>query len=279
MYQNTQHFLLYFIPLLVLNISLYLFITFSPSMYLNRMTRRHSSSINTTDNCTELITQTQSILSQANISLDCSPMRLEGCQQVYNTIYEKADPLSVFLRSSTCELDMPSYSRVSMQEKEFPLAYLFLSYNDARNVELTLSTVFRPHNAYCIHIDPKGGEVFIRTIQQIISCYKAKYPHAKIFQSSTSVPVYWGHFSNVEAELACMRDLLNLDMDWQYLLNMAGSELMLSTNKELVTQLSSTPKHEIYADSKDFGIEAHWYRVDKIWMLNEDNLFNPDQVP
>ena len=160
---------------------------------------------------------------------------MEGCTQVYNTIQEKVDPLSVFGRSSTCELDMPSYSTMSKQEKEFPLAYLFLPYNDARNIEMILSTVFRPHNVYCIHIDPKGGQVFIRTIQQIIACYKAKYPEAKIFQSSTSVPVYWGHFSNVEAELACMRDLLNLDMDWQYLINMAGSELMLSTNKELVT--------------------------------------------
>ena len=120
--------------------------------------------------------------------------------------------------------------------------------------------------------------MFTKTIKQMITCYKHKYPRARIFQSSTSVPVYWGHYSNVEAELACMTDLLNLDMDWQYLVNMAGSELMLFTNKELVAHLSSTNNMEIYADSNDFGSEGHWYRVNKIWVLNEDMAYNPDQV-
>ena len=58
-------------------------------------------------------------------------------------------------------------------------------------------------------------------------------------QASYSVPVFWGHFSIVEAELICLRyyfthfkavtkenfrDLLATNVSWKYAIDVAGSE-------------------------------------------------------
>ena len=41
-----------------------------------------------------------------------------------------------------------------------PLAYVMTVFSDPRNIELTLATIFRPHNSYCLHIDPKSDHIF-----------------------------------------------------------------------------------------------------------------------
>ena len=63
-----------------------------------------------------------------------------------------------------------------------------------------------------------------------------------------AVDVRWGEFSIVEAELNCLSDLLNNNKPWSYVLDMAGSEVMLATNKELVDSLDSKAE-EIYTAS------------------------------
>ena len=45
-----------------------------------------------------------------------------------------------------------------------------------------------------------------------------------------SIPVYWGTYSIVEAELACLADLLAVP-GWRYAVNLAGSEVVLATNR------------------------------------------------
>ena len=72
----------------------------------------------------------------------------------------------------------------------------------------------------------------------MLECYRRKYPGSYIYPATMSYDVYWGHFSIVEAELICMRDLLTNGRNWSYALNMAGSEVMLATNLELVNILS-----------------------------------------
>ena len=42
-----------------------------------------------------------------------------------------------------CSLDWPQYHSVSREEEELPLAYAITAFSDARNIELTLATIFR----------------------------------------------------------------------------------------------------------------------------------------
>ena len=52
-------------------------------------------------------------------------------------------------------------------------------------------------------------------------------------QPADPVAVYWGHYSNTAAQLACMRPLLAAP--WTFLLTLAGSELVLRTNRKQKT--------------------------------------------
>ena len=42
-----------------------------------------------------------------------------------------------------CDLDWPQYRTVTKEEEDLPLAYVITAFTDARNIELTLATIFR----------------------------------------------------------------------------------------------------------------------------------------
>ena len=228
-------------------------------------------------NCSTLIRDTKKFLAKDNLKYECKALEEDDCQNTYDEYYEKADPLSVFLRSAGCDLTWPNYTSVSEEEKVFPLAYFITAFTDARNLELMLATIFRPHNSYCIHVDPKSDPIFSRTVQQILTCYRARYPDSYIHSSSRSVSVFYMHFSIVEAELICLRDLLDNNKPWVYAANMAGSEVMLYTNRELVANLSSTKKPEIYTESFPMP-KNNMYRIQKKYSFVEDASFDPDHA-
>ena len=140
-------------------------------------------------NCSRIIQKTLSILSRANLSISCSLLSQPStCQAKYDEATTKADPFNVFLRSFLCDREMPKFSALNKFEKKFPLAYFITAFKDPRNLELMLKTIFRPHNAYCIHVDQKADELFHRTVSQILHCYKQVYPETFIFRSSKSIP-------------------------------------------------------------------------------------------
>ena len=73
---------------------------------------------------------------------------------------ELASRESVYERSLVCDLTWPQFSSISQEELDLPLAYVITVFSDPRNIELTLATAFRPHNSYCLHVDPKSDNVF-----------------------------------------------------------------------------------------------------------------------
>ena len=228
-------------------------------------------------NCTNHIKDTNYFFKKDNITYDCKPLEKEDCQTTYDDYYKKADPYSVLERSSVCDLEWPQFRSVSQEELNFPLAYFITAFTDSRNLELMLATIFRPHNSYCVHIDSKSDPIFSRSVRQMLHCYRARYPGSYAFSSSQSVPVFWTHFSIVEAELLCLRDLLDNDRPWSYALDMAGSELMLYTNRELVANLSSTNEPEIYTES--FPIpEGNMHRIKHKYKYKEGAEFDPDHA-
>ena len=125
-------------------------------------------------NCSQHIQKSKKYLLNENISYSCEALEEEGCDEVYNYYLQMDDPLSVFLRSSSCDIDWPQFKSISPDELNFPLAYFITAFTDSRNLELTLATIFRPHNSYCIHIDldSETDPIFTRAVQQILNCYR-----------------------------------------------------------------------------------------------------------
>ena len=77
--------------------------------------------------------------------------------------------------------------------------------------------------------------------------------------------------------MVCLSDLMDLDHDWKYALNMAGSELMLATNKELIRNLSAFPDDDIYVNSFHMP-DKDMYRVRKTFHLDPSSAFDPDHA-
>ena len=75
-----------------------------------------------------------------------------------------------------CEVEWPQYRSVSREEEELPLAYVITAFTDARNLELTLATIFRSLLATQSQTDlvnnPPGHTivtVFISTLSRTIT--------------------------------------------------------------------------------------------------------------
>ena len=100
------------------------------------------------------------LLHDANVSYDCSVLAEESCEETYQRLGKIGAATSVYNRSVTCDIELPEYSSISLEEESYPLAYAITAYMDSRNLELLLASIFRPHNSYCLHIDPFSDELF-----------------------------------------------------------------------------------------------------------------------
>ena len=121
---------------------------------------------------------------------------------------------------------------VSSEEKDFPLAFIFVVYTNVRQVVRLLKAIYRPHNLYCIHPDARQGEGFARVFRQISKCLD------NVFVASKLEKVFYTHRSILDAQLNCMKDLTEYDQSrWKYVINLVGRELPLQTNRHIVKLL------------------------------------------
>jgi hypothetical protein len=118
-------------------------------------------------------------------------------------------------------------SPLDPEEASFPLAYSILIFKDVEQFERLLRAIYRPQNYYCIHVDTKSEASFKLAVAGIAACFK------NVFLSSASVDVKWGEWSVLEADLNCMRDLLQFKK-WKYFINLTGQEFPLKTNLDIV---------------------------------------------
>lgn len=117
-------------------------------------------------------------------------------------------------------------------EQQFPLAFSIIMYNQVTMVERMLRAIYRPQNYYCIHVDHKAEHEIYDTMISIAKCF------SNVVLSSRRVAVKWGSFSLLDANLACMEELLKYP-DWKYFINLTGHEYPLRTNYELVRILQA----------------------------------------
>ena len=119
------------------------------------------------------------------------------------------------------------------KEKDFPIAFSILMYKNLEQTERLLRLIYRPQNVYCIHVDGKSPTDIRRGAVAIAGCFD------NVFVAGPPVNVAWGQITVVDAELLCMRKLLDFDKRWKYLVNLVGRDFPLRTNRELVEILKS----------------------------------------
>ena len=69
---------------------------------------------------------------------------------------------------------------------------------------------------------------------------------------------------------------MSLKQDWKYAVNLAGSEMMLFTNKELVKNLSIS-LDDIYVESFPMP-DGNMFRVENKYEFDAEASFDPDHA-
>uniref|UniRef100_A0A8C5SBG9 Beta-1,3-galactosyl-O-glycosyl-glycoprotein beta-1,6-N-acetylglucosaminyltransferase 3 n=1 Tax=Laticauda laticaudata TaxID=8630 RepID=A0A8C5SBG9_LATLA len=120
---------------------------------------------------------------------------------------------------------------LSEEEENFPIAYSMVIHEKIEMFERLLRSIFAPQNVYCVHVDSKSPELFQKAVRGIASCFD------NVFLASKQESVVYASWSRVQADLNCMKDLLQSKVRWKYLLNTCGTDFPIKTNREIVRSL------------------------------------------
>jgi len=166
-------------------------------------------------------------------------LQMEFNSQAYKPKRLKFDNFEEELinRASNCEdfRKWRNYINIPLSEEEikFPIAYILTIHKKLRQFELLLRAIYRPNNIYCIHVDKKSPQQFKENVMKIASCLP------NVFVASQSVNLIYSHYSRVEADLVCMKNLLEKrnEVNWKYVINLCGQDFPIKTNYDIVKSL------------------------------------------
>ena len=130
------------------------------------------------------------------------------------------------------EFNHLSYS--SSQERSFPIAFEMLIYYKEGRIQQyirLLKFLYRPHNAYCIHIDKKSPQWWKDHIHSFSSCFH------NILIADDPVEIKYATATILDAHLRCLKTLLHSGIYWHYVITLHATELPLVTNREMVEHL------------------------------------------
>ncbi|XP_067886085.1 beta-1,3-galactosyl-O-glycosyl-glycoprotein beta-1,6-N-acetylglucosaminyltransferase-like [Heterodontus francisci] len=178
-------------------------------------------------NCTGIINGDEEIIKLAKL-------------QVLSNVYKKRPVLSEknyidLTKHCTNFTKLQRYIKfpLSKEEEEFPIAYSIVIHHRIDMFEKLLRSIYAPQNFYCIHVDKKSSETFLDAVRGIASCFD------NVFIASQLESVTYASWSRVQADLNCMKDLLQRNSTWKYLINLCGMDFPLKTNLEIVEKLKA----------------------------------------
>ncbi|XP_071490911.1 N-acetyllactosaminide beta-1,6-N-acetylglucosaminyl-transferase-like [Diadema antillarum] len=122
-------------------------------------------------------------------------------------------------------------SPLSLEEADFPIAYIIVTHTDLSQTERLLRAVYQPQNVYCIHPDKKSPPPFQDAVRSLAACFP------NVFIVSNPVGVNYAHSSRLQADINCMADLLERKESWKYVINLCGQDFPLKTNLGIVRKL------------------------------------------
>ncbi|XP_002732210.1 N-acetyllactosaminide beta-1,6-N-acetylglucosaminyl-transferase-like [Saccoglossus kowalevskii] len=126
------------------------------------------------------------------------------------------------------------YSKpLSKMEASFPIAYSILMYKSVQQVTQLMRMIYMPQNVYCIHVDAKSPWETHKAMKSVARCFD------NVFLASQLEMVTHCSISVLQAEMNCMRDLINSEYKWKYFINLCGQDFPLKTNYEIVQVLKT----------------------------------------
>jgi len=195
-------------------------------------------------------------------SVDCQAIKDERYTEAYakslfNLKYNATDD-DVAVELDDCEMYFAKRRKIrgvlnliSEKELDNPIAFSIGTHSDAVMFERLLSMIYRSHNVYCIHVDLKARFKFYLIVEKLAKCYNSHFGTNNVFLTEDRVSVYWAHWTMVQADINCMRHLLVRNTTWRWYMNLAGTELPLMTNKEMVERMTSSSEELVGSITQD----------------------------
>lgn len=170
---------------------------------------------------------------------------IRRAERFVNTKLESSNWSEVFSNRTNCRnLIYPHYHN-STVELQFPLAFGIVAYKNPIQLLKLFRTLYRPWNYYCIHLDAKG-----KTLEPLVKLLVKCFPNFVIADIRENIK--WGEMSLLNGALHCMYKLgFNNSFQWNYYLNIAGSDFPLKSNLEMVQYFMSLNHSSDIQDLKD----------------------------
>ncbi|XP_066092629.1 beta-1,3-galactosyl-O-glycosyl-glycoprotein beta-1,6-N-acetylglucosaminyltransferase 7-like isoform X2 [Saccopteryx bilineata] len=122
---------------------------------------------------------------------------------------------------------------LSAEEGNFSLAYVITGHKELAMFVQLLRAIYVPQNVYCIHIDEKAPKKHMTAVQTLINCFE------NIFISSKREKGANTGFLRLQAEINCMKDLVQSKLQWNYVINLCRQDFPIKTNREITHHIRS----------------------------------------
>ncbi|KHJ98756.1 Core-2/I-Branching enzyme [Oesophagostomum dentatum] len=126
-------------------------------------------------------------------------------------------------------------------ESDYPLAYGLIVYKNIVQVLFMLSSFYRSHNEYCIAVSGGADPMFKLIMEEVDQCFS----NVRVLSRPR---IDWGSYEIINSTFACLKVLSSSGTSWKYFQYLAGVDIPLKTNMEMVEilkQLNNTVNAEI----------------------------------
>ena len=108
------------------------------------------------------------------------------------------------------------WREITLEEENYPIAYSILAHHKTEQLLMLLAQIYSPQNAYCIHIDAKASNNMFEAVKAVVKCLP------NVILASKRENVVYASFSRLQADINCMKDLLESHIKWNHLINLCG---------------------------------------------------------
>ncbi|MDI1296136.1 MAG: beta-1,6-N-acetylglucosaminyltransferase [bacterium] len=112
------------------------------------------------------------------------------------------------------------------------IAYLILVHRYPEQFKRMFKAIYVPGNQYLVHVDKNSGTELAADIAEFL----------QPFANSAILPArkaLWGGYSLVDAELRGMAQLLRMNPDWRYFINLSGQDFPLKSQAYIADFLTA----------------------------------------
>jgi hypothetical protein len=111
------------------------------------------------------------------------------------------------------------------------IAYFLLVHRYPEQFKRLFRSIYDPRNQYLVHVDKSSGP----EIEADIRLFLAGYANTALLKGKKAL---WGGYSLVDAELRGMTELLAMNPDWDYFINLSGQDFPLKSQAQIIRFLT-----------------------------------------